>query len=91
MNQPVPQVAQTTHVVQPSAANPTTAAAAVSSNTNQSQLSSNTTVSSMADLKRKAPQVYQKMMEGIAMDICNQMQHHQERLKEMMDEARRNA
>jgi len=54
------------------------------------ELSGATTVSSMADLKKKSPKLYNMMMEGIAMDICNDMQHHQDKLKELMDEGRRN-
>lgn len=57
---------------------------------NSMELSGATTVSSMADLKKKSPKLYNMMMEGIAMDICNDMQHHQDKLKELMDEGRRN-
>lgn len=46
-------------------------------------------VSSMADLKTQAPKVYNAMMEGIAMNICNEMKKHQDHLKQMMDESRR--
>lgn len=49
-----------------------------------------TTVNSMSDLKNKAPEVYQKMMEGIAMKICNEMKSSQDRIKEMNREARAN-
>lgn len=52
---------------------------------------SHTTINSMADLKNKAPEVYQKMLESIAMKICNEMRHHQENIKKMNDEARQNA
>lgn len=50
-----------------------------------------TSVSSVADLKEQAPKVYNAMMQGIAMDICNSMKKHQDHLKQMMDEARRNS
>ncbi len=49
-----------------------------------------TQVNSMSDLKNKAPEVYQKMMEGIAMKICNEMKASQERIKDMNREARNN-
>ena len=49
-----------------------------------------TQVSSMEDLKNKAPEVYQKMMEGIAMKICNEMRSSQERIKDMNRKARDN-
>ncbi|MCB1111443.1 MAG: hypothetical protein H7A37_01475 [Chlamydiales bacterium] len=55
------------------------------------EVSSATTVSSMEDLKKKAPEVYQKMLEGIAMNMITQMKRRQDHLKEIMREARRNA
>ncbi|MEI8365491.1 MAG: hypothetical protein WCF65_03640 [Parachlamydiaceae bacterium] len=42
-----------------------------------------TKVASVADLKRKAPKVYQQMMEGIAMNICNNMKASQDRISAM--------
>lgn len=50
-----------------------------------------TSISSMADLKEKAPDVYNAMMQGIAMTICNEMKHHQDKLKEMQRQAERDA
>lgn len=50
-----------------------------------------TGVNNMEDLKAKAPEVYRAMMEGIAMNITNQMKAHQDKLKEMQREAQRNA
>ena len=47
-----------------------------------------TTVSSLANLKVVAPQVYNIMMESIAMDICTQMQQAQDTLKQMWDDAK---
>lgn len=87
MNQPVQPIAPPAPSAPPSAANPTTAGAVASSNASQAELSSTSTISSLADLKRKAPQVYNMMMQGIAMNICNDMQNHQDHLKQMMDEA----
>ena len=45
---------------------------------------SSSTVSSLNDLKEKAPKVYKAMVMGIAQNICNEMQHSQERLKKTM-------
>lgn len=70
----------------PSSADPTTAGAIHSSN--NTKVTSATTVSSLADLKKKAPKVYNAMLQGIGMNICSEMQHHQERLKKMMQKAR---
>lgn len=54
-------------------------------------VTANTTVSSVADLKKKAPEVYNAMLQGIAIHICQEMQHHQSRLKQLMREGRQNA
>jgi len=70
----------------PSSANALTAGAVASSNA-PANLTSSTTINSLADLKKKAPQLYQQMMQGIGMSICNDMQHHQDRLKELMRES----
>lgn len=50
-----------------------------------------TPISSMADLKEKAPELYKAMMEGLAMNIVNEMRQHQEKLKEMQRQAQREA
>lgn len=50
---------------------------------------SNTKISSLADLKTKAPEVWQKMLEGIGMKICNEMRHHDERIKKLRREYER--
>lgn len=65
-------------------------AGAIAQTHGSAEITGSTTIKSMADLKKKAPKVYQMMMEGIAMNICNEMQHSQERLKKMMREAREN-
>jgi hypothetical protein len=54
-----------------------------------SNLSLSTSISSLEDLKSKSPQLWNIMMESIAMDICGQMQQSQDRLKQMWDEANR--
>lgn len=50
--------------------------------------SESNTVSTMSDIKRKSPKLYQAMMQGIAMNICNTMRDSQDRLKEMWRKAR---
>lgn len=71
---------------QPSSANPTTAGAAASSNANSSQLNTSNTISSLADLQQKAPAVYLAMLQGLAMNICNDWQQQQQRLKELQEQ-----
>jgi hypothetical protein len=44
---------------------------------------SSTTISSLEDLKKKAPKVWKAMLEGIAIQITNDMQRSQERIKEL--------
>ena len=53
-----------------------------------SGLTGSSNFTSLKAFKEKAPVVYQKMMEGIAMNICNDMKHHTDRLKEMWRKAR---
>lgn len=76
---------------QPSATDATTAAAAVSTNTPNelAQASSKTSIKSLADLKHKAPKVYNFMMLSIAQNMCIQMQHDQDKLTEMWREFRK--
>lgn len=69
----------------PSSAHVSTAEAVASANA-PSGVTTHTKINSLQDLKKKAPQVYKMMMEGIAMNICNEMRSHQERLKKMMRE-----
>lgn len=78
--QPVPPVT----VIQPAASNPTTAGAVAQSNSGGGDMSS--TISSLSDLKNKAPAVYKAMMQGIGMNICNEMKKHQDQLQELIDE-----
>lgn len=66
--------------------NPTSQAGAVQSNTS-SPASSSTRVRTVNDLREKAPEVWQKTLEGLATNICGQMKRHQERLKAMMRKA----
>lgn len=69
----------------------TTGGATAPTGTATGQFSAATPVANMADLKEKAPEVYKAMMEGIAMNIVNEMKDHQTRLKELQREAQRNA
>lgn len=66
----------------PSASDPTTAGAAASQDT--SGITSDTKISSLGDLKNKAPKLYKYMMESIAQNVCISMQRAQERLKAAM-------
>jgi len=43
----------------------------------------------MADLQAQSPEVYNAMMQGIAMNICNEMAREQAHLKQIQDEFRR--
>jgi hypothetical protein len=80
------QAAVSATVAAPSSTNAITAGAVASSNA-PANISSSTTINSMEDLKRKAPELYQKMLEGIAMSICGESQRHQERIKKLMRES----
>lgn len=66
--------------------NPTTTSASASTNLNGS-----TAFNTLEDLKKKSPELYRMMMEGIAMNICRKMQRNQEHLKQIMREATRNS
>lgn len=84
-NQPNP-VASTEHAeaaAPPHPGSPTASAAG--------GYSSMTTISSMGQLKEIAPDVYNGMMQGIAMQICNEMKHHQDNIKKLMRDASRDA
>lgn len=75
--------------VQPSSANPSTAEAAATANATKKEFSMSTTIGSLTELKEKAPEVYDKMLEGIAMNIIKGMRKHMDRLKKLMRESRR--
>ncbi len=75
-----------------SGSNAASASAAANSTAQQTTAASmDSHVSSMADLKEKAPEVYKAMCEGIAMHICNEMKDHQARIKKIKAEFRREA
>lgn len=75
VNSPPPKAVEA-----PSSADPTTAANA-RTNSDVKEFTTDTEFNSMSDLKEKAPEVYQKMMEGIAMNIISSMRRHADRLK----------
>lgn len=72
--------------VQPSAQNAATAEASATSNANKKDFDVTTQIASMKDLQEKAPEVWDKMMEGIAQNIIKDMRQRQERLKKMWRE-----
>lgn len=79
--------------IQPASSSSQGAGASVSSTGSaggiSKDVSSSTTVHSMEDLREKAPKIYNTILEGIAMEICNKMKASQERLKKLQDEAMR--
>jgi hypothetical protein len=73
--------------VQPSSSDPSVAAAAAAANASKDMKETTfTKVGSLAELKEKAPEVYEKMMQGIAQNIISEMRERQERLKKLMRE-----
>lgn len=52
-------------------------------------VNASTTISSVGDLKQKAPKVYDGMLISIATKIVQEMRRSQEHLKKINDEARR--
>lgn len=50
-----------------------------------------TKISSLEDLKKKAPKVWKAMMMGIGMSICKDMEKGQARIKELNRKARQEA
>ena len=48
------------------------------------ELDTTQAVSNMSQLKDIAPDVYNKMMQGIATNICSDMKSHQDRIKKIM-------
>lgn len=85
---PVASSQSVSGVSEPSASDPTTAAGIVSTHGGK-EANSNTTISSLADLKKKSPKVYNMMMMGIATNICKEMEHHQDELKKLMREGQK--
>lgn len=53
-----------------------------------STLNGSTKLSTMDDIKKESPKLYNMMMQGIATNICNSMKDGQERIKKIMRESR---
>jgi hypothetical protein len=68
-----------------------TSTATAGAPTKPAEASAATTISSLEDLKGKAPKVYDAMMMSIAQNITSDMNHHQQRIKEMNRQARQDA
>lgn len=82
-----PEQAQVTQA-QPSSQNAATAEASATANASKKDFDMDTQVSSAAELKEKAPEVWNKMMEGIAMHIISDMRKREARLRELQRESR---
>jgi hypothetical protein len=82
--QPVPQNSG------PSATDPTTAAAAVSTNTNAAEVGSDTQFSSLSDMRTKNPKLYNFMMQSLGMNICTEMKRQSDHLQETLRKMREN-
>lgn len=68
--------------VQSTAVSPSTAGQVASANA--SATDSNTTISSLEDLRKKSPKVYKLMIESLGRQICSEMKKHSDKLKKMM-------
>lgn len=84
MSDPVSSVNSSTPVA------PATAAEAAKSGSS-GQVNASTNISSLAELKEKAPKVYQQMMISVATTIVNDMKARQDHIKQIWAEARRNS
>lgn len=82
---------QTTPSASTLSTDPVTQAGAAQSGGKTGTVDSKTKISSMAELRTKAPEVWQKMLEGIAMNICNEMRRHQEEIKTLRREYEKNS
>lgn len=58
-----------------------------SAGTGSGTLTSSSEVKNLEEFKKRAPEVYNKMMLGIATEICNKLKASQERLKQMWRDA----
>lgn len=64
-----------------------TEAAAAGSSPSGTAPTMSTTIGSLAELRTKAPKLYQAMLFGIASDICNQSARFQDRINQMIRES----
>ena len=77
-------------VQQPKATDPTTAGAIATSGTpGAAGYSASTTIKTLDELKKKAPEVYNATIRSIAQSICRRMEHNQAALKKLWQEMRR--
>jgi hypothetical protein len=60
-----------------------------SNHSGSGKITAATKITSVEDLRKKAPQVYNQMLIGIGTNVCKDMEHSQQRIKEIMrkDEA----
>lgn len=65
---------------------PTTSGAAAQANS-LGNVDLNETVSNTSELKDKAPELWNKILEGIAMNICNKMKRDNDEIKRLMAES----
>lgn len=72
----------------PTSADPSTAGNAASANVSDNYTAA-TKIGTLAELKKRAPKLYNAMMMGIAQSVCRDMQDHAERLKSLMREGSR--
>lgn len=88
---PMMPTSQSTPPVAPSSADPTTAGniAASKPSSKKGEVTTMTSISSMSELRQRAPKVYNMMMQGIGMCICHEIAKQQAHLKKMMADARR--
>lgn len=70
---------------------PTTSGAQATASQGRDTVSTSSTFSSMEELRLKEPKLYKVMMEGLAMQMINQMKRQQDHLKQTMREGRRQA
>lgn len=81
---------QSVSPVAPSSANAATAEAAMSTNAS-AEATGATKISSLEDLKNKAPKVFHQMMVSLATTMISDMRKHQERLKKLQQKGRENS
>ena len=74
--------------IQPTSSSPPPADFSPKQTSEQASISK-TSFSSMAELKREAPEVVRAMMEGIASRVISQMKKHAQRIKKILRESER--
>jgi hypothetical protein len=72
---------------QPASSGSTSSTTSKSSSTNPA-MDMATTIRSLADLKKKSPKVYNAMMQGIGMNICQNMEHEQKAIDQIWEHMR---